>query len=179
MACGGKDSEPPAGSATESDGTSAAATDDATAATEAPTSSMPSTSGAESADATTVDSASSTESSTGEGDPVDCSLRNPDFLCAPEDCSSPTYNWECGSYQRLDDDGCLRPICQNESDCGVGDTCYKYNECFPTDQGCSVNLHCEEYRGACECTWAAGCQDGPQPLEEQKGWCIPSEDKPC
>jgi hypothetical protein len=145
------------------------------------TSSSGSTSGESTTSTTTGESSTTlpeTTTSDTAGAPIDCTDRNPNFECAPMDCEHPIYQFECGSIT-VDDDGCFRPWCHAQADCPMGLVCYKDAECDPEAAGCGGLGGCGMLGDECTCTAVGGCQDAPPPIEQQRGYCIPSELRPC
>lgn len=141
-------------------------------------------------------SAGSPESSSGPSGPetgdtstsggvVDCEARNHEFGCAPIDCAAPPIPMDplspyaaCGGINLFDDDGCMRPWCGFEEQCGPGLKCFWPPDCDPTlevsPQGCyspSPVSNCHP-SSPLECLCA--------PLDcSHFGWCIPEEEMTC
>ena len=104
------------------------------------------------------------------GDPTETSTTGPvgacqiadDFSCgAGVDCEVSNACGTLDSY--FDDDGCLRPTCRRNSDCGAGEVCY-YDELYG---GCaSSSLSCDDDNGECECGGSDDCGGA---------YCVPAE----
>lgn len=148
--------------------------DGASSESETPTTSTGATTG-QPTSASSEGGSGSTETT---GRPLDCTTRNLDFDCAPMDCEHPIYDLQCGSII-VDDDGCFRPWCHADEDCPMGLTCYRFSECDPEASGCEGFSGCGMIDDECTCTALGGCQDESPPIEQQRGYCIPSELKPC
>lgn len=73
----------------------------------------------------------------------------------------------CGGLYPVDEEGCLRPLCTADADCGSGETCYMpgaWGGCFHAD------VQCRDVDGSCECEGMSGCESG--------GFCVPEVSLP-
>jgi len=105
-------------------------------------------SGSSSGSSDTSSGSTSASSTTGGG----ACPANPDFTCAaPYSCAAD----ECGGLEdRFDEDGCLRPSCGDDSECGGGEVCYR-----PADWGgCAGSVFaCSDMDGSCQCYGTDDC----------------------
>ncbi|MBC8072510.1 MAG: hypothetical protein IAG13_29575 [Deltaproteobacteria bacterium] len=122
---------------------------------------------------TSGDSGASTSAeSTGEAPPISCGQRNPEFGCAPIDCSDPLFIFECGGHHIIDDDGCMRPWCDDDNPCAEGTVCYYAAQCEP-EAACEFAT-CWTSSSSQDCV-CMGFEDCPTVM----GWCIPPDAVPC
>lgn len=114
---------------------------------------------------------SSTSGSSDTGAQVECPVFDM-YNCGPRGCG----DVECGGASIYDEDGCLRPACDGDSDCEVGDICYGAHHCDPEHCGLGPPAceACDEERDGCCCSAVGGCGVGTDWT-----YCIPAEARPC
>lgn len=131
-----------------------------------------STSGASMSTSPTSESTTEGTSSTDTGDPTDTgsTTAGPGGVCdvtdsfACGDGVSCENGDECGALDSyFDDDGCLRPTCRRNDQCGDGEFCY-YDSLFG---GCSSSgVFCDDTDGECQCGQTDDCGGA---------YCVPAD----
>lgn len=104
---------------------------------------------------------------------LDCEAQNPEFGCAPIDCSDPDDAHECGAHHVFDDDGCMRPWCDDDDmadACAADEICFRPGDCEP-DFPCEIQ-NCWTDEEVCVCDPVERCAP-------TYGWCIPADANPC
>jgi hypothetical protein len=119
------------------------------------------------------------QSSSATGGPADCEARNPEFGCAPIDCDDPPIpNTACGGNNIFDDDGCMRPWCEVEEDCGAGQRCFWPPDCDPTLEIGANGCYSPSPVSNCFPNPPMACLCLPLDCSIY-GWCVPADEMAC
>jgi len=131
------------------------------------------TDGSTSTTGTTNQTATVTITTTSATDPTTGSTSSPttgDPICPVSDGFSCVGGYDCGEScgefaSRFDDEGCVRPSCSSDGDCGEGEVCYGANWGLCT----SSQYNCADESGSCGCDSTDDCGGN---------YCVPTSTLP-